>query len=125
MKYIPIPGDGNCLFSSISYGISKHFRFGITLRHSAVQYIIDHIDEFKYYIDTDIKTYLYNMYKSGTFGDELTIRAIANVFNIKINVWDIHTEKLISSYTRNDNTFNKIINLYYDKHKLHYDIIIE
>ena len=124
MLIVKILPDGNCLFSSISYGIRKDYKHSLTLRKCAVNYIKSNFKDFKNFIDeSELQSYLSNMLKEGTYGDELILNAIPFIFDIKLNVYDKYTKKLISSYYNPSTNIKKEINLCYDNQFLHYDYI--
>ena len=125
MKYIHIPPDGNCLFNSISYGIRKDFKHGPTLRKCAVDYVKKNPSYKDFIYDRDFNTYLRQMSSLGTYGDELMITALVNVFDIKINVYNKNDGTLINQYYNKNVTIKKIINLCYDNIIQHYDYLVE
>merc|ERR1711862_608615 len=79
--------DGNCQFRSIAhqlYGDAN--RYHDRVRQSVVKYMKTHASEFECYFDGGYNQYLKNMRCSGTWGDELTLRAASNNFNCNIHV---------------------------------------
>ena len=106
-------GDGNCQFAALANQMSALgiFRSQETLRKEIVQYLeenaldvdgfplLELVPEFNSWED-----YLQYMARSNTFGDQLTLYAAANLFNINIHVISTlgpgagHTFHPISSY---------------------------
>ncbi len=126
MKYVEIAQDGNCLFNSISYAIAYDYRHGKKLRKFAVDHVKNNIDKYKDYIFKNVDTYLKNMYQEGEYGDEIMLNAISEILSIKITVYDKYNHKIISVYDNSNNNKNKKnINIFYDKHILHYDCIVD
>ena len=86
------PGDGNCQFSALcdsllNFGI---FRSPQTLREEIVNYLIS-VESINGYVVRDFSNipsddYIQQMDIEGTYGDELTLRAFANIFNIEIEI---------------------------------------
>jgi len=88
LKEIRVPGDGNCQFHSISHSLKS---FGISvsyteLRHLAIQYIRKHKNYYKDFIwDESFSQYIRNL-KNGEYGDNITLDALANHFDLCINI---------------------------------------
>lgn len=86
-KSVRIAGDGNCQFRSCSwnmFGSEEHHK---VVRSRAVQHMREHKDEYGvFFEDDDFEKYLKNMARSGTWGDELSVRAIADSFQCTIHI---------------------------------------
>ena len=91
VKYDP-PGDGNCQFSSLSYSLRN---FGIRLsaqrlREEIVNYLrsndISNGIPLELFAGLPWDQYLYAMSNNGEYGDEITLRAFSNIFNIEIDI---------------------------------------
>jgi hypothetical protein len=79
-------GDGNCQFRSVSeqlYGTQQHHGF---VRKRAVDYIRGHPDEYQAFLGEDFHYYVAGMAQPGTWGDELTLRAICDTFGVVVHV---------------------------------------
>lgn len=86
-------GDGNCQFSAVAFALR---RFGITktargVRSEVVEYLSynDAGPEgypLELYAATPWSNYLGGMSRDGSYGDEITLRAIANIYGITITV---------------------------------------
>ena len=86
-------GDGNCQFSSVAFALRDlHiFRSAETLRNEVVSYLNSHdysSDRIPLELFAGIpwSQYITEMARSGTFGDEITLRTISNMFNAEIVV---------------------------------------
>ncbi|KEP66422.1 UNVERIFIED_CONTAM: OTU family cysteine protease [Hammondia hammondi] len=86
-KSVHIAGDGNCQFRSCSwnmFGSEEHHR---VVRARAVQHMREHREEYGVFFEADdFEKYLKNMSRSGTWGDELSVRAIADSFQCTIHI---------------------------------------
>ena len=87
------PGNGDCQFAALTYLLQRIgvHRSPSTLRAEVVQYLEtnsrDHESwPLKLFMATPWSSYVQQMRKSGTFGDELTLRTVANLFNLEITV---------------------------------------
>ena len=87
------PGNGNCQSVALTHLLQRIgvHRSPSTLRAEVVRYLEannrDHEGwPLELFVVTPWSSYIQQMRKSGTFGDELTLRAVANVFNVEIAV---------------------------------------
>ena len=85
------PGNGDCQFAALPYLLQRIgvYRSPSTLRAEAVRYLEandrDHEGwPLKLFVATPWSSYIQLMRRSGTFGDDLTLRAVANLFNVEI-----------------------------------------
>eukprot|EP00439_Symbiodinium_sp_Y106_P025616 s5838_g3.t1 len=83
-----VPGDGSCQF----HAISTQSRFNhIELRRQALAYIRSHASEFADFITGDsMESYLSHMARRHTWGDHITLRALAMCLNQPIHVANRH-----------------------------------
>ena len=85
--------DGNCQFRSLSKEL-----FGSADHHAIVRDVVtahmarQHADYAPFIDGEDWTSYIQHMSKDQTWGDELTLRAAADVYNVKINVITSDTE---------------------------------
>ncbi|KAK9919022.1 hypothetical protein WJX75_008738 [Coccomyxa subellipsoidea] len=79
-------GDGNCLFRAISMELWGSEDFHESVRRKAVAYMRENKDDFECYLGEDFAQYTAKMQRSGTRGDELTLRAVCDLYGIIINV---------------------------------------
>lgn len=88
-----MPGDGNCLFHSLTHGTAHHDHR--SLRRAVVRYMTDHWDQYR-----DFATepdYLRHMGREGTWGDEPVLRAYHDLTGARVEVYDPRG-RLISVY---------------------------
>eukprot|EP00878_Enallax_costatus_P007209 GHUV01007553.1.p1 GENE.GHUV01007553.1~~GHUV01007553.1.p1 ORF type:complete len:338 (+),score=81.02 GHUV01007553.1:294-1307(+) len=79
-------GDGNCQFRSVSeqlYGTQEHHAF---VRQIAVDHIRHHPEEYQAFLGEDFHYYCAGMAQLGTWGDELTLRAVCDSFGVVVHV---------------------------------------
>ncbi|KAK9806216.1 hypothetical protein WJX72_005737 [[Myrmecia] bisecta] len=79
-------GDGNCQFRSVSFGLYGDPQHHRSVRLKAVQYMRAHKDDFQCFVGESFQEYVRNMAKDGSWGDELTLRAISDSYGIVVNV---------------------------------------
>ena len=87
------PGDGNCQFSSVAFALRDlHiFRSAETLRNEVVSYLNSHDYSsdgipLELFAGIPWSQYLTEMARSETYGDEITLCTISNMFNVEIVV---------------------------------------
>jgi len=116
MKFIeiPMPGDGNCMFHSISYGLKISHK---ELREKVVKFIIEN-PSFKIN-DTKLKDWIFwsenitykeyakKMSKNGIWGGGIELSIISHIYNVSICV--LQNGKVISKFLKS----NKLIFLSY------------
>lgn len=82
-----IPGDGSCQFASLSDQLFRNLKRTNDLRYAAVKQLQEKPE---YYIEfvhtTNYLNYCNNMIKSSTWGDHLTLQALADRLHIVINL---------------------------------------
>ena len=69
-------GDGNCLFRSFADQIEGNENNHNLYRKTAVEYIAEHQDHFKFFIEDDksVATYIKEMSEDSTWGGNLEIQ---------------------------------------------------
>jgi len=121
LEEVYVPGDGNCQFHSISYvlkafNIQKSYK---KLRKKAINYIKDNKKYYEQFIyDISFKQYIKNL-KNGEYGDNLTLDAMANIYDLRIKVL---RDKARSNVINSRGT-NKVIIIYWgdDGDDAHYN----
>lgn len=88
------PGNGNCQFEALCFWLSHLgiFRSAETIREEVVQYLEDHPNNaegipLELFAAMPWSQYLREMLTDGTYGDQLTLRAAADLYNIQIVVF--------------------------------------
>ncbi|GAX75657.1 hypothetical protein CEUSTIGMA_g3101.t1 [Chlamydomonas eustigma] len=84
LDMVVMVGDGNCQFRALSNELYGTQEDHVKVRGDVVQYIKDHADDFSPFLDEDFNAYVKAMSKSGTWGDELTLRAACEMFGVII-----------------------------------------
>lgn len=86
-------GDGNCQFYAIAEHVTPTIKADEDDKHACVRgevcaYIKANAEEFSMYLDTDetegLDEYLEEMREDGTWGDNLTLQAAAELYNLEI-----------------------------------------
>ena len=85
-------GDGNCQFAALCYSLREmgSYRSQDTLRVEVVQFIEEHDiadgNHLELFTSLSWQQYLKEMSKIGTYDDEITLGAMANIFSVEIVV---------------------------------------
>eukprot|EP00746_Dinoflagellata_sp_MGD_P011540 gnl/MRDRNA2_/MRDRNA2_124256_c0_seq1.p1 gnl/MRDRNA2_/MRDRNA2_124256_c0~~gnl/MRDRNA2_/MRDRNA2_124256_c0_seq1.p1 ORF type:complete len:264 (-),score=49.89 gnl/MRDRNA2_/MRDRNA2_124256_c0_seq1:51-842(-) len=81
-------GDGNCQFRSVSHQLFQTQDFHLYVRHCAIAWLAANAVEFEPFFggDHEWKQYLKQMSCSRTWGDEITLRALASAFQARLHV---------------------------------------
>ena len=110
------PGDGNCQFLALCHSL---LNFGVfhspkTLRQEIVEYIRNHeninnllIREF---LEIPWDRYITEMDTERMYGDEITFRVFANIFDIELNIISIlGNEGFVSILPEDSQPYGRII----------------
>ncbi|XP_026193275.1 uncharacterized protein LOC34623992 [Cyclospora cayetanensis] len=80
-------GDGNCQFRSCAFGLFGSEDWHKVVRKKAVRHMRIHTQEYADFFEGPaLEVYFKDMERSGTWGDELTLRAIADAFCCTIHL---------------------------------------
>ena len=95
----PQMGDGNCQFRSLATQLFNEPELHMLVRHVVTEHIARHSSIFECLFDgaDEFVAYVEGMKQSGTWGDELTLRAAADSFGCHVHVvtseakrWHLH-----------------------------------
>ena len=85
--------DGNCQFSAIAHALSEYgiFRSPTTLRYEVVEYLRNNSHNaegfpFDVFLTQPWEDYLQEMSHHGTYGDQITLQAVADMLGVEILV---------------------------------------
>jgi hypothetical protein len=126
-KVIRIPQEGNCQFESIE----KYFFFveGLLVKHEDIRYnAINEMEKFKdeyigFFDDTDYvsyEQYVSCLANTGVWGDNLTLKAIAQAYQLNIKVFSFNAP-VVKIIIKKGQPF---CNLFFSSKNSHYDLII-
>ncbi len=87
LMVIDIDGDGNCLFRAISHQLFLTEDKHLELRHKCVEHMRKHRERFESFCSVPFDQYLTEMGKVGTWGDDLEIRALEEVFDRIVRIY--------------------------------------
>jgi hypothetical protein len=125
-----IPGDGNCLFSSVAQAILGNHNAGTVayIRTKAVSYIFDHWTEYSSIVNaiynySTAAEYFLNMSQSGIYGDYTEVLALAKVFNCCIEVYRDGTSLLNANDILNEEAQHQGQTVRLHLQNQHYDLI--
>lgn len=134
------PMDGSCQFSSIAHALQRNLNEVVSpsdLRHKAVDFLnnsphyldglpVDFASRLTQQDGGDVTTYLDNMRKCSTFGDEITLTAIACLYTVQFVVVSSlgpAAIRLISPYADNQHRINiptLLVGHYAETQEAHY-----
>lgn len=92
LMYNP-PGDGNCQFGALCFWLNRLgiHRSAETVREEIIKYLTNNPNNsegmpLELFAATPWAEYLHSMAKNGTYGDQITLQAAADLYNIEIVV---------------------------------------
>ena len=124
-------GDGNCMFRAVSdqvYGTDEHHQI---IREKCMDYLVIFRKYFEPYIDEDFDDYIKEKRKNKTWGDDVELEALSEIYNRPIEIYKdsnkpIKTfhEKIYEQDDKDNNNYSITpIRLSYHK-KNHYNSIV-
>ncbi|GIL48474.1 hypothetical protein Vafri_4989 [Volvox africanus] len=122
LEMVVVAGDGNCQFRSVSnelYGTQEHHA---AIRHQAVSHILAQRDAFEAFLGEEFEQYIQQMERSGTWGDELTLRAVCDSFGLTVHVVTSEEDHWYLTYEPENRKLNREIFLTYIA-PIHYNSI--
>eukprot|EP00760_Papus_ankaliazontas_P035346 PhM_4_TR7754/c0_g1_i1/m.98276 len=102
--------DGNCQFRSIAHQVTGTQEKHLAVRREVVRYMTSvRKTEFDFFFESEAAAteYFQAMDISGTWGDELTLRAAADAFNLRIHVLTSEESNYYVVYQPNATDFAK------------------
>eukprot|EP00013_Stygamoeba_regulata_P020639 CAMPEP_0177661086 /NCGR_PEP_ID=MMETSP0447-20121125/18450_1 /TAXON_ID=0 /ORGANISM="Stygamoeba regulata, Strain BSH-02190019" /LENGTH=374 /DNA_ID=CAMNT_0019166323 /DNA_START=15 /DNA_END=1139 /DNA_ORIENTATION=- len=82
----PIRSDGNCQFRAISDQLYQNTRMHMVLRRLAVQQLVNEAHHYRRFVPFSYEVYCSEMSMRSTWGDHITLQALADVIPMQINV---------------------------------------
>ena len=92
--------DGNCQFRALSTECFGGQGWHLHLRAAVMDYIDGHADDFSFYFESEdaFRDYVRKMRMGRTWGDELTLRAAADLLRVRILVVTSEEENYLLHY---------------------------
>ena len=90
MKIVPMNGDGNCLFRSVSHQLYGDESFHMLIREASMRYISlerEYFCQFMIGGAEKFDEYLAQMSRSGAWGDDIEIQAMSEIYNKPFNIF--------------------------------------
>ncbi|KAI8904130.1 hypothetical protein EDD86DRAFT_92560 [Gorgonomyces haynaldii] len=112
LEIVPVEGDGNCLFRSLSHQLYGTERQHLEIRKQIVQFLLENKQEYEPFIG-NVSQYCKKMSKSGVYGTNVELAVASRVYGISIFV---HQEETL--YRLGE---GKRIDVVYDAALEHYD----
>lgn len=87
------PGDGNCQFHAISHALNRFgiYRSAQTLRADIINYLENNENDrdgwpLELFMGMPFSDYLSQMSRDSTYGDQLTLRAASDIYNVDFTI---------------------------------------
>ena len=124
----PIIGDGNCLFRSICFALSGQQDHYSAYRKNAVDYILNHSDDFKDDIwmmhKTSVSAYAQEMFQDRIYGESIMVIALCLSLEISITVYQKDSKKLETCEYIPTFNYQQHVEIFLDLNRKHYECIL-
>ncbi len=121
LKVIDVPGDGNCFFHALAIFLNND---ADAIRQTAVNHIRENQSIFSEFFDEEIESALTRIEESGEWADNILIQAVANAFDIRINILNVEGRTIeIQPYKQDRIEFIREVKVFYTGN--HYMAILE
>lgn len=133
MNIVQVEGDGNCLFRAVAHQMFLDESRHMEIRSECVDHMRRHRERFETFCTTKFDDHLNRMSLSGTWGDDLEIRALEEIIDRPFfiysadNTKDLTPVPLNTAYKDGDNNFgDDIIPLKLSYHgRSHYNSVVD
>jgi hypothetical protein len=89
-----VEGDGNCLFRAVAHQIWFDQNRHEELRSLCVRHMWKHKQRFSVFCEGDFSNYILRMAESGTWADDIEIRALEELLDRLINIYDVEGSEI-------------------------------
>eukprot|EP00946_MAST-07B_sp_MAST-7B-sp1_P003235 g3235.t1 len=86
LRVIKIAADGNCLFRAVCHQVYADVSRHLELRQCCCDYMASHVDHFSAFVEGKFDDYLKSMRDATTWGGNLEIEALQEMFDRKIQI---------------------------------------
>ena len=97
--------DGNCQFRAISFGLYKTEDYYPLMRHIAVWQLLRNKEQYQFWFDDGeqgLREFCNEMAKNGTWGTELTLKALVDALGITLHILQSTDENFYLCYEPED-----------------------
>lgn len=88
LHVVEMVGDGNCLFRAVSHQMYLNEDRHVELRALCCDFMIRHRDRYESFCSTNFDEYIKHLRKDGTWGDHLEIKALEEIFDRLIIIYN-------------------------------------
>ena len=88
LHVIEVEGDGNCLYRAVAHQFFLDESRHEEIRAEVTKHLQKHEDRFKPFIDGDYDDYVNEQMESGTWGDDIEIKVIEEIYDRRVVIYD-------------------------------------
>lgn len=124
LRSLKMEDDGNCQFRALAFELFQSQDYHAHVRQRIVGYLETHAPQFQDFVD-DFPGYVESMRRDRTWGDEITLQACCDEFNVEIHLITTETDNFHLSYTpRGDSSSqHRMLFLSYVA-PIHYNVVV-
>ena len=122
-RELEMKDDGNCQFRALAFEIYGDEELHSWVRKIVVEYLKLHAETYSAFVgdNKEWKAYLRLMSKTRTWGDELTLRAAVEAYQVQLYVVSSEKENWLIKYEPDDKQFGRICFITYVS-PIHYNV---
>eukprot|EP00933_Yihiella_yeosuensis_P073086 TRINITY_DN8165_c0_g2_i1.p1 TRINITY_DN8165_c0_g2~~TRINITY_DN8165_c0_g2_i1.p1 ORF type:complete len:190 (-),score=26.30 TRINITY_DN8165_c0_g2_i1:22-591(-) len=111
VKERPVHGDGNCQFRALAdqlYGSQDHHA---SVREQVVDQLESFSERYQGFVPGKFADYVQEMAKDGTWGDHVTLQAVADALGVRIHVLTDHLSDAFIEVVPREQKSSKVLKL--------------
>lgn len=85
-RQLEMDDDGNCQFRAVSQELFSTQSHHALVRANVVAHLHAHADDYRFFVEGDWDQYIADMEQLRTWGDEITLQAVADTFKVRIHL---------------------------------------
>ena len=101
LHVVEVEGDGNCLYRAVAHQFFLDESRHEEIRAKVTKHLKDHRDRFKPFIDGDYDDYISNQMESGTWGDDVEIKVIEEIYDRRVVIYDSEADGALEPMNTN------------------------
>ena len=108
LHIVEMEGDGNCLFRAVAHQMYLNENRCVELRAICCDFMIEHRDRYESFCSSNFDDYIKHLRNDGTWGDHLEIKALEEIFDRLIIIYNSESKVITPMNLININEKQKL-----------------